>query len=366
MKKKDEHRRSCHRFVAECGFFTIFIGSGFAGGLKPKEALRSVSLLKMIIRNITKSSYRDTLDELTASLHRNEDEVMKLMTLSDFVESEGDDIGMEIKRIAKEALDRAGFDSETGLALESTDVSAISQTPEKPFVDKELAKAMLKEVYKEEGAKVLGNARLAAYATESPVAPAVYISIDDIGVKRQKETRKGTSKGLKYVENTNIHIQYGNLRYSITEIGSDNAFLVLVAFLLDNDLLRGKEPRVHNGRSHLHKEQHREVLLLEALHAPSGLLPSGAQVQAADELVPERIDKGEEGNDRQGGLDALAWQRQRGGLLSQVLVRVRQEREELRRSHRIHRRKEKAPYTLLRPQEEAGPPEFLRKMRKTE
>ena len=142
----------------------------------------------------------------------------------------------------KEALDKAGFDPDTGLALGSSDVSVISQTPEKPFVDKELAKAMLREVHKEEGAKVLGEARLAAYSTESPVAPAVYIFIDDIGVKRQKETRnkKVASKGCRYVENTNIHVQYGNLRYSITETGSDNAFLVLVAFLLDNDLLGGK------------------------------------------------------------------------------------------------------------------------------
>ncbi|MCF0179522.1 MAG: hypothetical protein HUJ97_04670 [Bacteroidales bacterium] len=65
-----------------------------------------------------------------------------------------------------------------------------------------------------------------------------YISVDDVGVKHQKEERKGGgNKSRKFVENTVIHVQTGSRQYTITAIGMNKAFKILTAYLLENKLL---------------------------------------------------------------------------------------------------------------------------------
>jgi len=65
-----------------------------------------------------------------------------------------------------------------------------------------------------------------------------YISIDDIGVRFQKPERKQKSKkGKAFVENTVIHIQSEGKQYTLTAVGMDKAFKLLVAFLLENRLM---------------------------------------------------------------------------------------------------------------------------------
>ena len=67
----------------------------------------------------------------------------------------------------------------------------------------------------------------------------VYVSIDDIGVKRQKDHRTGDSvRSTKHVENTVAHIQYGENTYVLSAIGMRNAVKSVLAFLLINDLLQ--------------------------------------------------------------------------------------------------------------------------------
>lgn len=66
-----------------------------------------------------------------------------------------------------------------------------------------------------------------------------YISIDDIGVRFQKEKRDVNYTKKKFFGNTVIHIQADNQQYTITAIGMKNAFIRLVAFLLENHLLEG-------------------------------------------------------------------------------------------------------------------------------
>ncbi len=67
----------------------------------------------------------------------------------------------------------------------------------------------------------------------------VYVSIDDIGVKRQKDHRTEDSvRSTKHVENTVAHIQYGENTYVLSAIGMRNAVKSVLAFLLVNNLLQ--------------------------------------------------------------------------------------------------------------------------------
>ena len=73
---------------------------------------------------------------------------------------------------------------------------------------------------------------LATSTIEANADDCCYISIDDIGVRFQKEERNNTyKKKQKFIENTVIHIQKGELQYTITAIGMKNVFMPIAAFL---------------------------------------------------------------------------------------------------------------------------------------
>jgi len=66
----------------------------------------------------------------------------------------------------------------------------------------------------------------------------VYVSVDDIGVKRQKGSRSPEFvKDTKYVENTVAHIQYMQETYVLTAMGMKAVMKSIPAFLLTNGLL---------------------------------------------------------------------------------------------------------------------------------
>jgi hypothetical protein len=84
---------------------------------------------------------------------------------------------------------------------------------------------------------------------QNPVAyekreESVCISVDDVGAKQQKESRKPKSSGppgkskRKYVQNTVIHVEQGDGFYILNGYGVWFVLRLLLAFLLNNNLLR--------------------------------------------------------------------------------------------------------------------------------
>lgn len=131
-----------------------------------------------------------------------------------------------------------GFDDESGLPLEdvalSDNITAAGSHgagPARP----EIAE-MIAAVNGSREEKIPFSA--AEIKIESVPEECVYVSIDDIGVKHQKDSRReGSVREYKYVENTVAHIQYGNESYILTGIGMRNVFKSVLAFLLVNNLL---------------------------------------------------------------------------------------------------------------------------------
>jgi hypothetical protein len=70
---------------------------------------------------------------------------------------------------------------------------------------------------------------------------AVNVSVDDVGVKKQKESGRSKYSTKKehreYVQNTVVHIQNGKKSYVINSIGTVKTLRLVIAFLLNNDLL---------------------------------------------------------------------------------------------------------------------------------
>ena len=207
--------------------------------LKPKQRLRSRSFCELNLRLVSKLSYRETADVLNRVLHRDESVSVKTSTLEDWVESYGESLSEGYMSKAEEILDSYDIDKQSGIISEEASLPPSVQNPELPAVIGEKQTRHLITEYNR------GRDRMTKLKYDDLASPiedgsgkCCYISVDDIGVRFQKPERKGKcKKGRSFIENTIIHIQAEGKQYTLTAIGMDKAFKLLVAFLLENRLM---------------------------------------------------------------------------------------------------------------------------------
>ena len=207
--------------------------------LKPKQRLRSRSFCELNLRLVSKLSYRETADVLNRVLHRDESVSVKTSTLEDWVESYGESLSEGYMSKAEEILDSYDIDKQSGIISEGASLPPSVLNPELPAVIGEKQARHLITEYNRGRDRMtkLKYADLASGIEEGP-GKCCYISVDDIGVRFQKPERKGKcKKGRSFIENTVIHIQAEGKQYTLTAIGMDKAFKLLVAFLLENRLM---------------------------------------------------------------------------------------------------------------------------------
>lgn len=186
----------------------------------------------------------------------------------------GAEISEELSDVTAHILSMYGFDDESGLPLEkavlSDNITAVaishSAKPSNPEIDELIA-----AVNDSREEKIPFSAT--EIKIESAPEECVYISIDDIGVKHQKDSRKeGSVRDYKYIENTVAHIQYGNESYILTGIGMRNVFKSVLAFLLVNNLLSRELIFLTDGaqdlRSHIQSvfQFHPYTIILDWFH----------------------------------------------------------------------------------------------------
>ena len=223
---------------------TVF--GDFASSLRPKERIRSAFVARMEIRLASEPGYRSSVEVLNEILHRSGDNEIKLMTLRDGIESAAARIDSHVDSHAERVLRDGGFDPETGLPTDPDSLPEPIRTPKCPGEDGLPDRAdALREIIDAYNAKRVGAARIADAGPVEAVEPiadnCVYISVDDVGVKHQKDTRKdGGTKTRKNVENTVIHVECAEGTYVLTRVGMDPAFKLLLAFLLENRLMENQ------------------------------------------------------------------------------------------------------------------------------
>ena len=190
----------------------------------------------------TKLSYRTAADTINRFLHRAGTDAVKVKTLSDSVQRIGREISERLASAAGKNLEACGFSSDTGLPLED---AALPEniikpaSPERTGQESEDIQRTIDRINASREEAIPFSAD--DIQMESSPDGCVYISVDDIGVKHQKESRAESSeREYKFVENTVAHIQYGGNAYVLTAIGMRNAFKAVLAFLLANSLLSNK------------------------------------------------------------------------------------------------------------------------------
>ena len=179
-------------------------------------------------------SYHKGLELMNRALHRGRDSAIKFRTYRDFCERTGRKIEESFAQETREILNAHQFDPESGKAAES--IAAGLRRSAKPYGEKALLAQAIEKIntghpLAEEQVKAAG------WQVEAPERTC-YISIDDIGVKHQKEHRTADkAKTGAYVWNTVADIATTDGSHVVTGMGMKKTFLFVLSYLLKNDLL---------------------------------------------------------------------------------------------------------------------------------
>lgn len=211
-------------------------------GVKPKEHLQSHSFQELWLELVGKTSYRSAADMMNRFLHLSGDAAVRSTTLEDRAKAFGSALSSAYDSRADGILESSRIDKLNGVVGEDSIVPSAARTPSLPApIGESRAKRLMADYNRGRESHTKLRYEERAANTEATAERCCYISIDDVGVKFQKERRKdGTKRTKKYVENTVIHIQTDDRQYTITAVGMERAFKLLMAFLLANRIMEDR------------------------------------------------------------------------------------------------------------------------------
>ena len=211
----------------------------FALELQPKEFVRSVNLENLVLQVSTKNSYGASCDFIDKIYHRSGSNCMNRNTLSDHISSVGFKMQDEMKALSSDILATNGFsviDSKT--QAPSSFKQDMPYEPENPC---ELFSESIEKYNQGKAESFQIKDKNLIQNTETHPENVVYISIDDVGVKHQKDTRtNGGSKDGKNVENTVIHVDVNGTSSVFTAVGMDKVLKQLLAWLISTEFIYNK------------------------------------------------------------------------------------------------------------------------------
>ena len=215
-------------------------------------------------------SYRDSYALLNRIWHLPKEDMLRERTLWDRIDAEGIKAINAIDKTAEAVLHKYHYEQAGDLMkLAQQDPAYGMGSPQNPDMEQRISTAVA-QLNSMPGRPDWAKLDAGEIRLEAPES-SVCIAIDDIGVKKQKDRRQkpeagkqrnkdnpewchrtagkitdfrlnSKAPGKKYVETTNVHIVTGSRHYVITTAqGLEHAFMLLMAFLLQNDLIRNHD-----------------------------------------------------------------------------------------------------------------------------
>lgn len=200
--------------------------------MKPKQHLVSFAYRSMFLELSTMLSFRNVSDTMIRFLHKDPEHEVKVSTLEGRVESQGKALTTAYMEKAASILESHNIDAQSGIIDSNSPIAVSVRNATLPDVLSEKSvRQLITDYNRDRDTDTKLKYGSVTSMIEACAEDCCYISIDDIGVRFQKEERNNTyKKKQKFIENTVIHIQKGELQYTITAIGMKNAFMQLVAF----------------------------------------------------------------------------------------------------------------------------------------
>lgn len=228
---------------SETGRIGVYVyGSAFSS-LRPKERIWDSGLSDLLLSLSSDMSFGKAADYANRFLHRDECNALRKKTVEEFVERSGMMIDSAYARLSSSVLSAHDIDAVTGIP--GTGLTLGSETAAPSGV----AAADVKTVRGIAGSYNEGrDARdripeaLVSVLPEGNAEECVYVYIDDVLSKHQKECRSpGSRRTTKFIANTVVTVRQGGRRYDICADGMREAFRRLMAFLIKNRLLEGRQ-----------------------------------------------------------------------------------------------------------------------------
>lgn len=213
-----------------------------AASLKPTERVVSISMAEVTTLLTLDESYRRASNIANRVYHRDGEDLFIPETLKARQIKMGDAVSSDYMSEACGILESHGIDKDTGIIDDSSGIPESAREPDLTEAVCEQHIAETVETFNEgrgDNEKIIHLEKVTG--TEASADDCVYVCIDDVGVKHQKEQRNtDKEKDRKYVQNTVVHILCGDRQQTLTAIGMKNAFRLLVAFLLANGLMENR------------------------------------------------------------------------------------------------------------------------------
>ncbi|MEW6620685.1 MAG: hypothetical protein AB1422_15340 [bacterium] len=182
-------------------------------------------------------SYRDSEKKINR-IRWQEKDITQSRTIANIVEVEGSKIDQEIEKRSDKILEAYGFDRD-GQPKGWDGSSRIEIETE--LISEEIVQRTIEEYNKGKEEELQISASELNETYENPWT-CVNISIDEVGVKKQKENGRKPNcprkEGKEYVRNSIIQVQKVGSGYILNGLGIVETIRRLIAFLLHNDLLR--------------------------------------------------------------------------------------------------------------------------------
>ena len=191
------------------------------------------------------SSFNHTAELFNKIYNRSKNNEFIGKTLDDITTRNSDNIRKDIKKIAEKILTDNNFDCETGELIGRHTSNKFKALPYIDDVDnktREDATLFINEHNTQFPDRKIDISEIETLETD--LDNVVYVSMDDVLVPHQREKRAVNGnepvKTTKYVKHTNIWIKVKEFTHNITADSTLQGCLILLAFLLKNNLLEGK------------------------------------------------------------------------------------------------------------------------------
>ena len=210
--------------------------------LRPKERIWEASLADKITGMASDMSFEKVTNYANSFLHRSEKDALRKKTIEEFVERTGRRVESAYTQLTDTILSAHDIDTETGIPNADSKISEKSANPTNAgSATTEDVEKVASRYNEDRGERDRIPERLMTVLPEGKAKDCVYIYVDDVLAKHQKENRSpGSKRTTKFVSNTVISIQYEHRRYNIAADGMQAAFKRLMAFLLENLLMEDR------------------------------------------------------------------------------------------------------------------------------
>lgn len=230
--------RKCE-IEGEIGRICIENGSNIVPEHQPKERIYSLAFTELALKAGAELSFGDAVGILNRLLHRKEDGAIKGRTYQDFCHRSGQELTDYVERNTEKILEQARFGSKTGKPY---DEAALAPMLKEAGGNLPATADIQQAIQTFNASRQSSDEQIQVGAFEMEVQEETcYVSIDDIGVKHQKEHRKGSQqKQGAYVWNTVAVVQSQQDSYTLTGVDMSQVFRSTLAYLLAHGLLEHK------------------------------------------------------------------------------------------------------------------------------